>query len=174
MPVTDAAVVLRPARDHDAGQIARIWCTGWADGHLGHVPEALRAHRTLPEFKRRSIDRVHATTVAVTTSGDVRQVAGFVVVRGDEIEQLYVDAAWRGAGIARSLIDHAERQVAELHTTAWLAVVDGNTRARRFYERCGWRDRGPFENPAETSDGSMLVPCRRYEKRVRTGTGDVR
>jgi hypothetical protein len=54
------------------------------------------------------------------------------------------------------------------HDTAWLAVVPGNARARRFYERQGWYDAGPFDNPAFTRDGStLLVPTRRYEKRLR-------
>jgi hypothetical protein len=50
------------------------------------------------------------------------------------------------------------------HAVAWLAVVSGNARARRFYERCGWNETGPILNPAETSTGTMLVPALRYEK----------
>jgi hypothetical protein len=45
---------------------------------------------------------------------------------------------------------------------AWLAVVPGNARARRFYERSGWADDGGFDYVA----GEITVPCRRYVKRV--------
>ncbi len=81
---------------------------------------------------------------------------------------MYVDSRFRGSGVAATLLTHGESVVAERFDTAWLAVVDGNARARRFYERCGWHDTGPFDEPAWTPDGgTIVVPSRRYEKRVR-------
>ena len=57
--------------------------------------------------------------------------------------------------------------VSALFDRAWLAVVAGNARARRFYERNGWSDVDPFDNPAWTTSGATIpVPARRYEKRV--------
>src|SRR6478735_5958306 len=52
------------------------------------------------------------------------------------------------------------------HATASLAVVVGNTRARRFYERQGWVDR--VDLPYEVSAGgqTFVSPCRRYVKGV--------
>lgn len=50
--------------------------------------------------------------------------------------------------------------------TGRLAVVAGNARARAFYERQGWSDRGPFECTAETASGPVTVPVRRYERVV--------
>jgi GNAT superfamily N-acetyltransferase len=94
-------------------------------------------------------------------------LVGFVTVRNDEIEQLYVDAHARGSGVAAALLGHGERVIAEQHERAWLAVVAGNTRARRFYARYGWIDTGPFDNPAEIAGGTMTVPTLRYEKRLR-------
>ena len=47
-----------------------------------------------------------------------------------------------------------------------LAVVPGNARARRFYERCGWADGGLFDYAAAVSGGTMDVPCHRYVKPV--------
>jgi hypothetical protein len=47
---------------------------------------------------------------------------------------------------------------------AWLAVADGNDRARRFYEREGWTDGGALDHiPA---GAAVVVPCRRYQKPV--------
>src|SRR5690606_1692595 len=140
-----------------------IWYHGWRDGHLGHVPPALLPHRELTHFRRRVPDRLAETTVALVEG----QLAGFVTVRGDEVEQVYVTASARGGGTATALLDHAERQIAEQHPTAWLAVVAGNARARRFYERNGWRDAGAVDYLAEVDAGTLPVPCRRYEKRVR-------
>jgi hypothetical protein len=78
---------LRPAAAADLAAIARIWREGWADGHEGHVPEALVAERTPASFDQRSRERVGQTWVA--DSGGT--VAGFVVVVDDEVEQVYVD-----------------------------------------------------------------------------------
>ncbi len=111
------------------------------------------------------------TIVAVTdadTGAPGAAVMGFVMVAGGEVDQVYVAAEHRGAGVAAPLLAAAERRIAESgHRTAWLAVVPGNERARRFYERQGWRDEGWFEHDAPGPDGPIRVPCHRYVKDVR-------
>ncbi|MFD1824883.1 MULTISPECIES: GNAT family N-acetyltransferase [Mumia] len=154
---------LRPARTEDAAAVAAIWHEGWGDGHLGQVPEALVAARTRASFEERSLARVPDTTVAVV--GD--DVAGFVMVAGDEVEQVYVDRAFRGSDVASALLAEAERRVAAAgNPQAWLAVAPGNARARRFYERCGWIDAEGFAYEAEVAGGRFAVLCRRYVKDV--------
>lgn len=154
---------LRPATADDAPAIARIWYFGWRDGHLGHVADELVALRTRESFDQRAAARV-ADTVVATVDG---AVAGFIMVVGDEVEQVYVAGEHRGTGLAAALLTEAERLVAANgRDRAWLAVAPGNARARRFYERRGWIDEGLFDYPAATADGPMPVPCRRYVKRV--------
>jgi len=154
---------LRPATADDAPAIARIWYFGWRDGHLGHVADELVALRTRESFDQRAAARV-ADTVVATVDG---AVAGFIMVVGDEVEQVYVAGEHRGTGLAAALLTEAERLVAANgRDRAWLAVAPGNARARRFYERRGWIDEGLFDYPAATADGPMAVPCRRYVKRV--------
>ncbi|MEI8411356.1 MULTISPECIES: GNAT family N-acetyltransferase [unclassified Kribbella] len=154
---------IRPAEPADADAVAAIWYSGWGDGHLGHVPDELVAIRTKESFWTRAADRVADTTVAVV--GD--EVAGFVMVVGDEVEQVYVSGDHRGSGIAGVLLTEAERQVkANGHAEAWLAVATGNARARRFYERSGWTDAGAFDYPASVETGTLPVPCHRYIKQV--------
>lgn len=157
-----ADVQLRAARAGDTEAIAGLWHVGWADGHRHHVPDALLAQRTFEQFRRRVPDRLATTTVA-TIDG---QVVGFVIVIDDEIEQIYVDRDARGTGIAAALLEHGEGAIAVHHPAAWLAVVDGNARARAFYERRGWHDAGPIGYEAEVEGGTFSVPCRRYEKIV--------
>ncbi|WP_410653053.1 GNAT family N-acetyltransferase [Amycolatopsis sp. cmx-4-54] len=158
MPLT-----LRPATPADADAVAKIWYHGWQDGHLGNVPESLVRIRTRESFWERAAERVGDTTVALASG----EVAGFVMVVGDEVEQVYVSSDHRGSGVAGVLLTEAERLVSEGgHSRAWLAVAPGNARARRFYERCGWVDDGEFDNRVAGPEGLVLVPCRRYVKTV--------
>jgi ribosomal protein S18 acetylase RimI-like enzyme len=161
--IDDSTVTLRPAGPEDAPAVAEIWRSGWRDGHLGHVPDELVAARTPASFDTRAAERVGDTVVAIVDDA----VAGFVMVVDDEVEQVYVAVGHRGSGVADTLLAEAERLVrAGGHERAWLAVVAGNTRARRFYERRGWVDEGPFDHRAEGPSGPIHVPAHRYVKRL--------
>ena len=152
-------ITLRAADAGDAPAIARIWHAGWPDGHIGNVPDALLAFRDEASFIRRAAERIADTTVALVSG----EVVGFTMVVADELEQIYVAASHRGLGVADALIADAERRIrAAGHDRAWLAVVPGNARARRFYERRGWTDEGRFEYPAETGGEPVQVPAQRY------------
>jgi len=136
---------IRPADAADMAAVADLWHEGWHDGHAGHVPDGLTAARTLAAFHQRTPLRVEDTAVAVDGGGVLQ---GFVMVVGDEVEQVFVARTARGSGLASELLAEAERRVAAAgHARAWLAVVVGNARARRFYERHGWVDGGdlPYE-----------------------------
>ena len=153
---------LRPATDDDVEAIATVWHAGWPDGHLGNVPDELVNHRRRhADFVQLVIPRIATTTVA-TTNG----VAGFITINDDEVEEVYVAQSARGGGVAAALLSHAEATISERFDLAWLAVVAGNARARRFYDRQGWRDAGPFDYFAEIDGGRFAVPCHRYEKRL--------
>jgi ribosomal protein S18 acetylase RimI-like enzyme len=159
-------VALRHARPQDAAAIAEIWHLGWRDGHLGNVPAELLAARDEESFRTRAPQRVDDTTLAVVDG----EIAGFVMVVDDEVEQVYVAARHRGTGVSDTLLDEAERRVAAAgHGEAWLAVVPGNARARRFYERRGWTDHGLFDHRAPSDGGTIAVPAHRYVKAVTTG-----
>ncbi|MCS7483868.1 GNAT family N-acetyltransferase [Umezawaea endophytica] len=161
----ESAVVLRPAVPADAAAVADIWFRGWRDGHVGNVPDSVVEIRTEASFGVRAGERVGDTTVAVVDGA----VVGFVMVVGDEVEQVFVEAAHRGAGVAGVLLAEAERLVGGGgHSRAWLAVVPGNVRARRFYARCGWVDEGPFEHHAAAG---VVVRAHRYVKPVGGGSG---
>ncbi|MGA2010042.1 MAG: GNAT family N-acetyltransferase [Solirubrobacteraceae bacterium] len=160
-------MTIRPATDADSAAVAEIWERGWRDGHHGHVPDELVTVRTPESFRVRAPARVGDTVVAVVDDA----IAGFVMVAGDEVEQVYVARAHRGTGVAGMLLSAAEQAVAiNGHQRAWLAVVDGNARARRFYERQGWIDDGPVDYPAATAGGALLVHAHRYVKPVASGT----
>ena len=148
----------------DVDAVASIWHHGWLDGHVDHVAEELVAIRTFDAFQSRTAARLGGTRVAMVDG----VVAGFTMVVDDEIEQVYVAADHRGAGVSAALMADADAQLkADGHDTVWLAVVAGNARARRFYEKQGWSDAGGVDYEAATGDGrTVVVPSRRYEKRL--------
>jgi len=130
---------------------------------VGHVPAELLAVRTRESFDARAAQQVDDTVVAVIDG----VIVGFIMVIADEVEQVYVSTRYRGTGVANTLLAEAERLVAANgHKRAWLAVVAGNVRARRFYQRNGWIDQGPFDHLAPGSNGPILVPAHRYVKWV--------
>lgn len=154
---------VRPATESDAAAVAEIWFSGWLEAHVGAVPDELIEHRTEESFGVRALENVPLTSVAEVDGA----VAGFVTVWKDEVEQVYLAAEHRGGGIATALLREAERLVAANgHTSAWLAVVGPNTRARRFYARSGWVDDGLFEHLAP---GDHIVAAHRYSRTLADG-----
>lgn len=133
---------------------------------LKYLSEEEVKNRTEGSFLARAAKRVGDTTVAEVEG----RVAGFIIVVKDEVEQVYVATNHRGTRVSGVLLREAERLVRDGGcTSAWLAVVAGHARARRFYERSGWSDGGEFDYAASRAsgkDGPILVPCRRYEKDV--------
>jgi GNAT superfamily N-acetyltransferase len=105
-------VTLRAALPEDAPTIAEIWHLGWRDGHLGFVSQELIEARHEDSFRTRAAQRVNDTTVAVVQG----QIAGFVMVVENEVEQVYVSALHRGKGVADMLMADAERRIKELGT----------------------------------------------------------
>ena len=155
---------IRPAGAADMAAVADLWHEGWHSGHAGHVPEGLTELRTLEAFHARTPSRVADTTVAVDDSDEL---LGFVMVVGDEVEQVFVGPSARGTGLAGVLLASAEEQVAAAgFDLAWLAVVAGNARARRFYEKCGWVDEGDLPYEVSAGGRTWTSPCRRYVKSV--------
>jgi GNAT superfamily N-acetyltransferase len=156
-------IVIRPARPADMPAVAGIWHAGWPDGHLGHVPDELVVVRTANSFRTRAAERAADTRVAEVDGA----IAGFTMIVEDEVEQVYVAAAHRGTGVADNLLADAERRIRMGgHRRAWLAVVAGNARARRFYERRGWVDDGPMVYAADGPSGPIDVPAQRYVKNL--------
>jgi ribosomal protein S18 acetylase RimI-like enzyme len=159
--------ILRPATTADVDAIADLFHRGWHDVHPGLVPAGLTERRTPAAFHDRVEHRVAETDETTVAEVDGR-VAGFVMVAGSEAEQVYVDRAFRGSGIAAILLTEAERQIAAGgHDVAWLAVVRGNDRAQALYAKQGWIDEGDVDYPVSALGEEFISPCRRLTKRVR-------
>jgi ribosomal protein S18 acetylase RimI-like enzyme len=138
---------LRPAADDDLFAVGELHYDSRASAYAEILsPEALSVGS--PEFmgewwtERWKWERdTHRLTVAV--DGD--EVIGFSYVGpspDDGVRELYaihVDPAHIGGGVGKLLMVDA---LAELGDHAVLWVLEGNARARRFYERGGWRADG--------------------------------
>jgi ribosomal protein S18 acetylase RimI-like enzyme len=156
-------VRLRRATAADATKAADVWRVAWCDGHRGHVPAELAKHRTDDYFRRQLATWIPLTTVAVDAADTI---VGVVIVELDELVQLAVDGGVRGLGVGAALLQAAEDEIGAEHEHAWLAVVPGNARARRFYEKHGWRDAGSYAHVAPGGADGITVQTRRYVKRV--------
>lgn len=65
--------------------------------------------------------------------------------RAMELRQLYLSERAKGSGAAQALIEWALSQARVRGAQeVWLSVYIDNHRARRFYERYGFEDRGPY------------------------------
>jgi GNAT superfamily N-acetyltransferase len=147
----------------EIGRLAAIWHQGWHEAHARIVPPELTRIRTLDSFR----GRLHTALSSLRVVGLPGDPAGFHIVQGDELYQLFVAAEARGSGVAGALIADAEaRLFAAGVETAWLACAIGNERAAHFYEKCGWRRVGTMINPLDTPSGVLPLEVWRYEKRL--------
>lgn len=154
---------VRDPRAAEIPQLAKIWFDGWQDAHAAILPDELRRARTLESFT----ERLGSALADVRTAGAAGDPAGFCMIKGDELYQLYVSARARGTGVAAALLADGESRLAANGTRiAWLACAIGNERAARFYEKCGWQRIGNMINRLETPQGIFQLEVWRYEKSV--------
>jgi putative acetyltransferase len=159
--------ILRPATPDDVDAVTAVFHQGWHDVHPGRVPDGLTERRTPEAFHERVSARI-AETDETTVAEIEGAIAGFVMVSGSEAEQVYVDRAFRGSGVAAQLLTEAERQIAAAgHDEAWLVVVRGNDRAQAFYAKQGWVDQGDMDYPVTALGEQFISPCRRFTKTLR-------
>jgi ribosomal protein S18 acetylase RimI-like enzyme len=158
-----SSMEVRSAEASEVDHLAQLWRDGWRDAHLDLVPADLARVRTLESFRERLLAALSEVRVVGTPGAPL----GFSLVKGDELYQLYVAEAARGAGVAVALIEDVEARLrARGVGTAWLACAIGNDRAARFYEKRGWRRVGVVTSQLETTEGIFPLDVWRYEKRL--------
>lgn len=146
---------LRPATEADVDAIVGLIRELAEFEHLTHLlevtPEGLRGHLFGPRpaaecwvAEARAADRA----AAEAESAPVATVIGFALCfasfstflgrPGLWLEDLYVQPAWRGAGIGRALLQHVARVALErgCGRLEW-SVLDWNERAIGFYRGMG-------------------------------------
>jgi GNAT superfamily N-acetyltransferase len=141
---------VRVAVPDDAYAVARVHVRSWQSAYGGLIaqeyldslrPEVWASKYT---FGRMGL-QLPSTLVAVdgstvcglATTGLCRDVD---LSNFGELVAIYVDPAYTRSGVGRLLMTAARnrlRGVGVMEAVLW--VLDGNVRARRFYERDGWR-----------------------------------
>ena len=81
-------------------------------------------------------------------------MAGFIALRDQHIDQLYVDPLFQRSGIGSALLDEALRRAAGPVT---LHVFEENAPARAFYERHAFQGRDRWMNTEEGAIDLLYV-----------------
>ncbi len=172
LPHDCALLLARPADLVPYGEISRqTFGDTYGATHAAAVVARHVAERFDDTHLRAELADPLRTALAVTHEG--RWVAYALVRSGQapvaltgtrpvEVERFYVDHAWHGRGVAAPLME-AALDAARQHRgdVAWLGVWEQNSRAIRFYTRCGFADVGrttyQFDGHAE-NDLVMATP----------------
>jgi ribosomal protein S18 acetylase RimI-like enzyme len=153
-------LVLRPAAAADAAEIAALAARTFRDTFAGtHDAGRMAVYLAEVFTPERIAAEIAAPTIAYLAAWRDGRAVGYAKLalgeppacvggpRAVELERLYVEAALHGSGVAAALmtacLEEARRRDFE---TLWLGVWDRNPRARRFYEKWGFRTVGtkPF------------------------------
>ena len=141
-------VVLRPGTVADAEAVERLRVSGWKAAYRGLVPDSFLDGMPADAGRRRQLMASRGGQVTETVAVSGADIVGWTVAGpcrdGDrtspwqgEIYGCYVLPGWWGHGIGRRLLDHTASALHEGgrgDLSLW--VLEGNVRARRFYESC--------------------------------------
>ena len=164
------ATVIRRAASDDPDRLAWIHVKTWQQAYAGLLPQPYLDGLTdeLPERAERWREWVSAAPpwVAEVPPGDLVGFASCGQSNDDdapsttgEVFAIYVLAEHWGRGVGRRLMNAALdslRQTGFNEATLW--VLDGNERARRFYEAGGWSLDGATKQ--DERDGFVLSEIR--------------
>ncbi|QOV34395.1 GNAT family N-acetyltransferase [Streptomyces ferrugineus] len=172
----DDRIRIRPMALPDCHRVAEIRIGGWRTAYRGLIPQShLDTLDVAQDAERRRSYFAQADgsvlDLVAEQDGEVMGWAchgpyrdGEVRTADAELYAIYVDPGRYGAGIGRALLQESVRRcTAAGHRRMLLWVLRDNARARRFYERAGFRADGA-EEPFEV-DG-VAVPEVRYAREL--------
>ena len=166
-----SGIRIRPADATDVGAVARIHLASWKFGHRGLLPDEV-VEGVAPEERQRAWQK----TLEKPTRGKVvilaeaeAEVVGFASGGASrdpsaepeigEVYELFVDPQVVGTGVGETLLREIMDQLKRRgYRTVTLWVVEGNKRARHFYERLGFRPDGSRKTVA--MNGAEVVEVR--------------
>lgn len=150
-------LVVRDARPEDAHEIGRIHVETWQAAYRGQIPDeyldGLSIESRVEAWQRTlSEGDLEWPEMEVWVAERDGRVIGFCGAGpgrdGDasedvgEVYAIYVDSEHWDSGAGAALMNHAVEALRGRFRVATLWVLDTNERARRFYERGGWKADG--------------------------------
>ncbi|BBX61562.1 N-acetyltransferase [Mycobacterium saskatchewanense] len=160
---------VRPAVAADAHAVARVHVRAWQSAYRGLLaPDYLDGLRPEAWAARYAFERVGLGLPSTLVAVDGAVIRGLVTTglsrerpNAGELMALYVDPACTGTGVGRLLMAAARERLRGLGVAeALLWVLDLNTRARRFYERDGWRFDGARRTESYGDSQAQLLRYR--------------
>jgi L-amino acid N-acyltransferase YncA len=144
--------MIRPATPEDARAIAEVHVASWRYAYRGLLPDDYLEKLSVEERAARRLawfadPTPHSGVLVAEVSGRIVGSASFGPSRDDdavagtgEVPAIYVEPAVLGTGVGRELLAASTEGMRDAgFTRAILWVLEANARARRFYERAGWR-----------------------------------
>ena len=177
--------LVRLAVPGDAAAIARVHVESWHAAYAGLMPAAVLDAFTVEarEPRWRAIltrDAPAERTLVIAPGGFVAGFASTGPSRDEdaapgaaELYALYLAPGSWGTGLGRALLAAAIGDLlARGHASMTLWVLDGNARARRFYEAAGMRADGAVK--VEVEQGAGLPHARYRTTLIGARSGDTR
>lgn len=134
--------MIREARPDEAAALAAIQRDA-SLAALAHIFPPDRYPYPMDEVTERWEEALADERLAVFVAEEHESPVGVAGARSEWLDGLYVLPEWWSRGIGRALHDHVlEFLRAGGSTECHLWALEHNARARRFYERLGWREDG--------------------------------
>ena len=162
--------MIRLAEVHDLPSIAELYHRVWHETHGLLMPCAERQARDEHFF----LNRMAALMPNVVVGTADATVIGFAAWTGARLGQVFLDASARGSGAADRLMEAAESELRDQGVQdAELHCLVGNERAKRFYQRRGWRVGGIMAEPVRGDEGGESRDFWVMRKRLTRGASDA-
>jgi len=141
-----AGITIRRASAGDIPALARVWHESLLESH-GAL--SFGVHPDVADFERRTAKLLPGCLIAEKATG----ACGFTAWEGGELYLLFVLPVAYGTGLGEELLARAEVEMAAGGPNEiFLLCRAGNDRARRFYEKHGWR----FARLVASEEGSFI------------------
>ncbi len=137
---------IRRIRETDSrAEVSRVYEESWKHAYRGIIPQAYLDAIPQGQWAKKP-DADGMRTLVVTDGGHIVGTSSFCRSRFQdtadfgEIVSIYFLPAYMGKGYGKPLLDAAVAELSSMgFRDVFLWVLEENARARRFYEKCGFR-----------------------------------
>lgn len=135
---------IRPANPADIAPLSELAARAYARAFAHLLAAGQLKQRPVAYYRERFQAQIDGLWLAESSDAGRATLLGYFLLRGKELEQIFLDPGGTDHGVGRALLQQAER----LGATE-LECFAGNHRARRFYKRAGWQLTEAFEREFE-------------------------